>query len=175
VNSLAHFYFETKRSDHLPSWCKLTGLKYLKGLLTLTYVCIVTGEETAGAKEETTLLAEDEELNTEAPNQEDMLPEEEHSFDTLAKGLASSAISRGQVLKLAGAALVSGTLVALFPGLASAKTIGSKFCKRCRQSGGRCCKGKGCCPTSFETCGQVDGVSCCCPPLVACRQGGGCF
>jgi hypothetical protein len=34
----------------------------------------------------------------------------EHSFDELARGLASGSISRGKAIKLMGAALVGGTL-----------------------------------------------------------------
>ena len=46
---------------------------------------------------------------------------EEHSFDELAKGMASGTISRGQALKLVGATILGGTLVGLFPGVAEAR------------------------------------------------------
>jgi hypothetical protein len=46
---------------------------------------------------------------------------ERHSFDELAKGLASATISRRRVLTLAGAALLGGVLTPLFPGVAEAR------------------------------------------------------
>jgi hypothetical protein len=42
-------------------------------------------------------------------------------FDEVAKGLAAGAISRRRALKLTGAALLSGGLLALFPGVAGAQ------------------------------------------------------
>jgi hypothetical protein len=46
---------------------------------------------------------------------------EEHSFDELARGLASGALSRRKVLKLVGIALLGGVgLSALFPSEAEA-------------------------------------------------------
>jgi hypothetical protein len=44
--------------------------------------------------------------------QEDTM-EEEYSFDELAQGLASGALSRGRTLKLVSAAILGGTLTAL--------------------------------------------------------------
>jgi hypothetical protein len=44
---------------------------------------------------------------------------EEHSFDELAKGLASGIVSRRQALKLVGGALLGGLLVSI-PGVAQA-------------------------------------------------------
>ncbi len=56
-------------------------------------------------------------------DQEDIT--EEHSFDELAKGLADGTISRSRALKLAAGALLGGTLLALFPGAASAEIEGN--------------------------------------------------
>lgn len=53
-----------------------------------------------------------------APEEE---PVQEHSFDELAKGIASGAISRGRMLKMAGAAILGGALTAFFPGIAQAE------------------------------------------------------
>lgn len=44
-----------------------------------------------------------------------------HSLDELAKGLASGSITRGQLLKFGGAALLGGALSASFPGVALAQ------------------------------------------------------
>src|SRR5919112_1376446 len=58
----------------------------------------------------------------------------EHSFDELARGLASGNVTRGKALRLMGAALVGGAL-ASFPGTASAakgggggKSSCAKYC-----------------------------------------------
>ena len=52
--------------------------------------------------------------------------EEEHSFDKLAKGLAAGTLTRGQVLKLAGAALLGGVFGGLFglPAQAQSQSVG---------------------------------------------------
>ena len=56
-----------------------------------------------------------EDLPREDHNQKDIT--EEHSFDVLAKGLASGSVSRRQALKLVGGALLGGVLASI-PGLA---------------------------------------------------------
>ena len=64
-----------------------------------------------------------------------MPPQEarDHSFDELARGLASGSISRGKALRLMGAALVGGALASVGIGEASAAPGG---CKR----NGKLCK-----------------------------------
>ncbi len=57
----------------------------------------------------------------------------EHSFDALAKGMASGTVSRGQALRLMGAALVGGTLASI-PGIASAKPPLRPNGRKCKQS-----------------------------------------
>lgn len=47
--------------------------------------------------------------------------EEKYAFDELARGWASGTISRGQALKLAGAAFLGGLLSTTFPGIAQAR------------------------------------------------------
>jgi hypothetical protein len=83
----------------------------------------------------------------------------ETSFDDLARGLASGAVSRRQALRLAGAAVVSAALVPLLPGTAEALTRRQR--RRCRKRGGTIC-GSGrreyCCPS-----GTVCGPNRTCP------------
>jgi hypothetical protein len=56
-----------------------------------------------------------------------------YGFDEAAKGLAASTISRRRALKLAGSALLSGGLLALFPGVASAQvSVQRRGCARKR-------------------------------------------
>jgi hypothetical protein len=57
---------------------------------------------------------------------------EEHSFDELARGLASGAISRRRALKLVGTAILGTALVPLSPGVAEAAP-------RCPHSGAAGC------------------------------------
>jgi Stigma-specific protein, Stig1 len=96
----------------------------------------------------------------------------ERSFDELAKGLASGEVSRGKALRLMGAALVGGALVAI-PGVAFARTprtppTGKGGCPQ----GRTLCRGK--CydlQTSSENCGQCGNV---CSAGQVC-QGGTCL
>jgi hypothetical protein len=62
-----------------------------------------------------------------------------HSFDELARGLASGSITRGKALRLMGAALVGGTLAPLgVGGVAEADD-------ECKRTGKKCRKNKQCC------------------------------
>jgi hypothetical protein len=88
----------------------------------------------------------------------------EHSFDALARGLASGSISRGRALKLMGAALVGGTLASLGIGEAAADPPGckrnGKKCKRDPQCcSGKCEGGKCACTSNGGTC--TSGAQCC--------------
>ena len=58
---------------------------------------------------------------------------EEHSFDQLARGLASGSVSRKQALKLVGGALLGGVLASI-PGVAWATHKANDFT---RAGGGR--------------------------------------
>jgi len=53
-------------------------------------------------------------------------------FDELSKGLASGAISRRRALKLAGAGLLGGGLLAMFPGVAAAQVEAEVTSPGCR-------------------------------------------
>jgi hypothetical protein len=66
----------------------------------------------------------------------------EHSFDELARGLASGSISRRKALRLMGAALLGGTLASI-PGVALAAP-------GCPEGTTKC--GPLCCNSSLETC-----------------------
>jgi hypothetical protein len=87
-----------------------------------------------------------------------------HSFDELARGLATGTISRGQALKLVGATALSTALMPLFPDTAQALT--SRQRRRCRQQGGTVC-GEGrrrsqiCCPAGRPCCGTARQPECC--------------
>ena len=82
-----------------------------------------------------------------------------HSFDDLARALASGSISRGRALRLMGAALLGGTLASLGIGEAGAAP------KRCKPNGKRCTNGTECCSSNC-----VDGT-CSCDPC-SCDLGG---
>jgi len=71
----------------------------------------------------------------------------EHSFDELARGLASGEVSRGKVLRLMGAALVGGTLASLSIGEAAAAPGG------CKRDGKKCKESSQCCSLNC-----VDGI-----------------
>jgi hypothetical protein len=60
-------------------------------------------------------------------------------LDSLAKELAEEKISRGRALKRLGAALLGGTLLAAFPGVASAAP---RTCATCTCGVGRPCNPK---------------------------------
>jgi hypothetical protein len=70
-----------------------------------------------------------------------MSPQEarEHSFDELARGLASGSITRGKALRLAGGALLGAALASL-PGAALADDDCRGFGRRCRRDR-QCCSG----------------------------------
>jgi hypothetical protein len=74
-----------------------------------------------------------------------MSPEaREHSFDELARGLASGSISRGRAIRLMGAAVVGGALGSLGIGEAGADPPG------CKRNGKVCTKHKVCCSGNCE-------------------------
>jgi hypothetical protein len=85
----------------------------------------------------------------------------ESSFDELAKGLASGEVSRGQAIRLMGAALVGGTLASV-PGIAWATPRPKPNGRRCKtnsqcQSGNcndRVCVG---CPSGTTECDRTVG------------------
>ena len=81
---------------------------------------------------------------------EPMPPQEarDHSFDDLARGLASGSISRGKALRLMGAALVGGTLASLGIGEAAADDECKPLNKKCRKNH-QCCS---------ENCDSVSGT-----------------
>jgi hypothetical protein len=69
-----------------------------------------------------------------------MSPEaREHSFDELARGLASGSITRGKALRLAGGALLGAALASL-PGAALADDDCRRIGRRCRRDS-QCCSG----------------------------------
>jgi len=73
----------------------------------------------------------------------------EHSFDQLARGLASGSISRGKALRLMGAALVGGALASVGISEASADPGG------CKRNGKKCKNDDQCCS---ENCDSVSGT-----------------
>src|ERR687893_2921141 len=90
----------------------------------------------------------------------------DHSFDELARGLASGEVSRGKALRLIGAALVGGTLASLLGiGEAAAAPGGCKRDgKKCKESSQCCsgnCEGGTCaaCGSNGATC--TEGTQCC--------------
>ena len=86
----------------------------------------------------------------------------DHSFDELARGLASGTLSRGKALRLMGAALVGGALGSLGIGEAAGDPPGCKReGKRCRKNSS-CCSGQcvnGVCGGGCD--GEICGDSCC--------------
>lgn len=108
---------------------------------------------------------------------------EERSFDELAKGLATGAVSRRKALKLMGASIFGSMLIGLVPGAAGAKKKKKRKKKRRSSTcpggtipcparlGGKCCDidlplccpvstGGGCCPSNSPVC-CPDGITCC--------------
>ena len=51
-------------------------------------------------------------------------PADHYSLDTLAKGLASESVSRGQALRMIGSALAGAALAVFIPGVARAQQDG---------------------------------------------------
>jgi hypothetical protein len=86
---------------------------------------------------------------------------EEQFFDDLAKGLSGGSLSRGQALKLVGAALLSSALMPFFPRQALAITR-----KKCKKHGnvylskGTCHCGLTCTSTSTPRCGSHSYCTC---------------
>jgi hypothetical protein len=96
---------------------------------------------------------------------------EEHSFDSLSKEIADSAISRGRALKLVGAAILGGAFAGLFPGLAEAR--------RRRQGRRKVTVFCGIGPFFFNNCSSTSGKRFTCSPnfggvggSATCRSGG---
>jgi hypothetical protein len=103
-----------------------------------------------------------------------------HSFDELARELASGSITRGKALRLMGAALVGGALGSVGIGEAAAAPIGCKRDGKKCKNGTQCCSGNcsggicvscpsgqelcggNCVSTSCPTTGQIFEPSCCC-------------
>jgi hypothetical protein len=122
-----------------------------------------------------------------------------HSFDELARGLASGTLSRGKALKVMGAALVGGALGSL-GGVASADQGDQGENEECKPEGKKCknnhqccsgkCEGGTCQPAETQftcicgltqerqtcssvPCGDPDSISVVCTPL--CEQHGSVF
>jgi hypothetical protein len=106
----------------------------------------------------------------------------DHSFDQLARGLASGSISRGRALRLMGAALVGGALGSLGIGEAGADPPGckrnGKACKKDEQCcSGNCVNGTCACKGLFSGCnnnseccsGYCNQFGTCDQNLVTCR------
>lgn len=81
-------------------------------------------------------------------------PTEGHSFDELAKGIVNSTLSRGQVFKLVGAAVLGSALSSALPGVAVAKKKKKKHKRRPRA----------CTVSDCSRCGPSRGHSCVCVP-----------
>jgi hypothetical protein len=116
---------------------------------------------------------------------------EEHPFDKLARALVSDTISRGRMLKLVGAALLSGPLsLLLWPREAEAhhhhrhrcpcprsfyctrNSSGTRFC--CPLNGGSCCRpayvcGSICCKSDQTCCNGGTSQTCCAPEETCCK------
>src|SRR4051794_16549667 len=108
-----------------------------------------------------------------------MSPEaREHSFDDLARELASGSLSRRKALKLMGAALIGGTLGSLSMHEAAADPPGcthnGKPCKRDKQCCSGTCSSHGTCVGGAPGAGQRECAVCDCsrrqPPRGQCSQ-----
>jgi hypothetical protein len=110
------------------------------------------------------MTAEDNEVRVASTREDET---EEYSFDALAKGLASGTISRRKALKLAGAAILGGGVLALFPQPAEAAECGnSAGC-------GLRCKNTGKCRCVRTTANNVRCVRPCCSGRT-CNNSGDC-
>jgi hypothetical protein len=79
------------------------------------------------------------------------------SFDDLASGLDTGAISRGRVIKLVGAALVASALGFVGAREADAAAIETQTSRRrCNQKGGDFCRNRAAGPTCKICCGTGD-------------------
>ena len=118
-------------------------------------------------------------MTTEEEPHEPRSRSRDHSFDELARGLASGTVSRRRALKLVGGALLGGVLASI-PGVAA-------WAQRSPCGPGmHPCPDFGCCPTPVpanpcrqagEVCGRVGGL---CEPACDCecrtpREGGDTF
>src|SRR5215216_4433006 len=80
------------------------------------------------------------------------------SFDELATGLDTGAISRGRAIKLAGAALVASALGLVATREADAQVTADSAAKsRCKRKGGDFCRRQGC-----KVCCQQNNKKACC-------------
>jgi hypothetical protein len=100
-------------------------------------------------------------------------------LDALAKGLAEERISRGKALKRMGAALLGGSLLAAFPGVAFARPEchtaadcrelfpNATDCRCVNASGGKTCvcsfPSTPCCPKGTNTSSSQCNGTCCAP------------
>jgi hypothetical protein len=105
-----------------------------------------------------------------------------HSFDDLAMGLDTGAITRRKAMKLGGAALVASALGVFGAREAQADEITTegRARRRCNQKGGDFCKHKGkckiCCGEGRRrrrACCGSEGCNCC-RPGETCRNNGRC-
>jgi len=90
----------------------------------------------------------------------------DHSFDELARGLASGSISRGKALRLMGAALVGGAMGSVGMHEASADPPGCKRNGKACKKGTQCCSGNcsgGICAAACGATGATctEGSTCC--------------
>ena len=106
------------------------------------------------------------------------------SFDELARGLASSSISRGRAIRLMGAALLGGTLASMpGPGVVLADDECKRDGKKCRKNKQCCsgnCSGGTCAAACVPTGGTCAADTQCCSGLLCdngqcatCRSTGG--
>src|SRR5215216_3582855 len=79
------------------------------------------------------------------------------SFDELATGLDTGAISRGRAMKLAGAALVASALGLVATREADAQLTEEGARNRCKRKGGDFCRRQGC-----HVCCQQNNKKACC-------------
>ena len=89
----------------------------------------------------------------------------EHSFDELARGLASETVSRRKVLRLLGGALVGGA-VASIPGLSWLSGESGEAQAAVCATRGRACNRRRCC--SGLACIGKPGNRVCCPKRLVC-------
>jgi hypothetical protein len=90
----------------------------------------------------------------------------EHSFDELARGLASGTISRGRALKLVGSSILGAGFLAFIPGVAEARV------PKCSSGGGTGCSTS--CKNTSKNCNCIrttEGTRAC---VYACCSNRGC-
>jgi hypothetical protein len=108
-----------------------------------------------------------------------------HSFDDLAMGLDTGAITRRKAMKLGGAALVASTLgvFGVREAQADEVTTEGRARRRCNQKGGDFCRNRAAGPSCKICCGEgrrrrkaccgQEGCNCC-RPGERCRNNGRC-